>query len=1091
MLCFRCGSYNAENAQKCTVCGQGFIDESGRVVGPPRREVKAATQPASVFVPGELVAGRYRIREMIGQGGVGAVYRARDLEIDVDIAIKGITPNLLQTEEEQKNFSRQIKGARKLQHPNIVRIYDEGAEGNRRFFSMKLLEGLTLRKIIRLRHEKGQPFSAEELVPIFHQLAAALDYAHKSTWHGDLKPENIIILPDLLKITDFNLLKALPLKPFLGIAKSRSKGFPYIAPELRVESQTIDGRCDIYAMGVILAEMLTGLVFEGHYTRAMTAALEQLPTKLDGLVRKALTEHPDGRYQRGSDLARDLEAALAAMTTPLPAPARLQPAPTPGFAAPAAGTVKPPAEPAVQPPPVKPPPPPEETGPSLVAAPPPQVSSDSGASRVAAPFLGEPGVSNDDLPREPSEVLEIGQSQVLLLQSGVTKAPDELLEAARRLMAAGSNPEDTLDDGHGDVSEDPTDPRGAPLPQGARREVRREQVQPRRVDLVGAGDLPRDPARLVEGLDPRADDGFLPPPLPGHSGEGLERSLDEPVELPGDASGEGDIPTGEGQLPREAARSSRKTPPEGSDGEIHDALTALRHQPRSADGPRQTDSPGDERARADAPEETKTSGSDGPQPAHAAPEKAAENASSAVEVDAHREPSSSRARPADLVASETPRKAAAEPPPLEDEDSLRQTISGEHLKGSLETSSPSLRAAAPLPPPVVATPVLRPVAPPRRAGQSSAPLAAGAILGVVLLAVAVVVWRFFLAPAPLRPMADNAVVTAGQAPEVEAALPAVEGDAGTTDGSTAQKLPSPPDGSSRPGSSSDATPPATPPERRQASVDASTAVASRNNERDVRPAKSAGVPPETAANTPAEKVVEKPTTEKAAAERPAEAVAEKPAPETTKSPAEEPAREETKLALASGTCPRGMAFVEGGAFSFGSAASDPMRNFGEADAASVDVKSFCIEYYEQPNGKDTLPTTGVSWQTAKSACERNGRRLCTEREWERACKGPGSSRFPYGNSYDVSVCNTEDAAGKPRSLAPAVDFKRCRSGYKIFMMAGNAEEWVLDSVGGQKVAKGGAADRPDFASRCAARRTYSSRASSSTLGFRCCADPQP
>ncbi|HEY4223306.1 MAG TPA: serine/threonine-protein kinase, partial [Myxococcota bacterium] len=303
MLCFRCGSYNPENAQKCSVCGQGFIDESGRVVGPPRRESKTTT-PAAIFVPGEMVAARYRVGELLGQGGVGAVYRARDLEIDVDIALKGITPNLLQTEEEQKNFSKQIKGARKLQHPNIVRIYDEGHEGTRRYFTMKLLEGLTLRKIIRLRHEKGQPFTAEELVPIFHQLAAALDYAHKSTWHGDLKPENIIILPDLLKITDFNLVKGLPLKPFLGIAKSRSKSFPYVAPELRVEAQNIDGRADTYALGVILGEMLTGMVFEGHYTRAMTAALEQLPTKLDGLVRKAVTEHPDGRFQRGSDLAR-------------------------------------------------------------------------------------------------------------------------------------------------------------------------------------------------------------------------------------------------------------------------------------------------------------------------------------------------------------------------------------------------------------------------------------------------------------------------------------------------------------------------------------------------------------------------------------------------------------------------------------------------------------------------------------------------------------------------------------------------------------------------------------------------------------------
>ena len=70
---------------------------------------------------------------------------------------------------------------------------------------------------------RDRAFTVEELIPILHQMASALDYAHKTTWHGDLKPENILVLPDLLKVTDFNLVKALPLKPFLGIAKTRSK----------------------------------------------------------------------------------------------------------------------------------------------------------------------------------------------------------------------------------------------------------------------------------------------------------------------------------------------------------------------------------------------------------------------------------------------------------------------------------------------------------------------------------------------------------------------------------------------------------------------------------------------------------------------------------------------------------------------------------------------------------------------------------------------------------------------------------------------------------------------------------------------------
>jgi formylglycine-generating enzyme required for sulfatase activity len=185
-----------------------------------------------------------------------------------------------------------------------------------------------------------------------------------------------------------------------------------------------------------------------------------------------------------------------------------------------------------------------------------------------------------------------------------------------------------------------------------------------------------------------------------------------------------------------------------------------------------------------------------------------------------------------------------------------------------------------------------------------------------------------------------------------------------------------------------------------------------------------------------------------------------------------------------------MARIDAGSFTFGSSSSDPMRNFGELDASTVELPAYCIDYYEAPNGKETLPTTGVSWQVAKNACERAGKRLCSEQEWERACKGPGSTRFPYGNTYDVDVCNTEDAEGRARSLGRPVDFKKCRSGFKVFMLAGNVEEWVQDAAGGQRILKGGSADQADFASRCSARHLVAPRTASGTVGYRCCATPR-
>jgi formylglycine-generating enzyme required for sulfatase activity len=225
----------------------------------------------------------------------------------------------------------------------------------------------------------------------------------------------------------------------------------------------------------------------------------------------------------------------------------------------------------------------------------------------------------------------------------------------------------------------------------------------------------------------------------------------------------------------------------------------------------------------------------------------------------------------------------------------------------------------------------------------------------------------------------------------------------------------------------------------------------------------------------------------------AAAAATKPEPVATPDPATKPepaTKPDAVVALAAGTCPGGMARIDAGSFTYGSSGSDPMRNFGEVDANTVDVKTFCIDYYEAPNGKDALPTTGVSWQAAKNACDRSGKRLCSEVEWERACKGPSSLRFPYGNTYDADTCNTEDGDGKARSLARPIDFKKCRSGFKVFMLAGNAEEWVQDAAGGQRILKGGGADRPDFASRCSARRAVAARTASPTTGFRCCADPR-
>ena len=274
MLCYRCGTYAPDGSPKCPGCGQIFQKSTNG----EKRKSSQTRQPQAIFSVGETVAERYKILDVIGLGGVGTVYRAHDTDIDVEVALKAVAPKLLQTADEQKTFSKFIKTARKLHHANIVRIYDEGRDtgpqGERRFFTMQLLEGLTLRKIIQLRREKSQVFQVAEVEPIFQQLAAAMDYAHKTVWHGDLKPENVLVLPDLLKVTDFCIIQALPTKPFLAIQKSRGAAYHYIAPEVRLEASRIDGRADVYSLGVMLAEMLTGELYEGHANKNYQKALE-------------------------------------------------------------------------------------------------------------------------------------------------------------------------------------------------------------------------------------------------------------------------------------------------------------------------------------------------------------------------------------------------------------------------------------------------------------------------------------------------------------------------------------------------------------------------------------------------------------------------------------------------------------------------------------------------------------------------------------------------------------------------------------------------------------------------------------------------
>jgi formylglycine-generating enzyme required for sulfatase activity len=217
--------------------------------------------------------------------------------------------------------------------------------------------------------------------------------------------------------------------------------------------------------------------------------------------------------------------------------------------------------------------------------------------------------------------------------------------------------------------------------------------------------------------------------------------------------------------------------------------------------------------------------------------------------------------------------------------------------------------------------------------------------------------------------------------------------------------------------------------------------------------------------------------------------APRPRPGTQPAPPPDPGAGEAMAPA--GRCPPVMKLVSGGTFKRGAAQDDKDKGFDEPVLESVEVPSFCIDEYEHPNQPGVLPTVNVSWEEAQQSCMKGGKRLCTEEEWEKACKGPGNARFPYGNDFDPNLCNTDDAQGRDRPLAEAGRFLQCRSAYQVADLSGNAAEWTSSVFGNtlsSRTLKGGAFDRSIHAVRCSARLSAVPSEQEPTVGFRCCAD---
>ncbi len=272
---------------------------------------------------------QYRIEALLGEGGMGAVYRARDVHLNRLVALKIMKQSLARQPEFQQRFLQEAQAAARLKHPSIVQIYHFGNRQNMLYMAMAFVPGATLGTYVRHLQQKGQVLQLSESLFLLAQVADALGYAHRQgVVHRDIKPDNVLLEtldqpdregepPVRAVVTDFGLAKLLE-----GGVETETGTFlgtmPYMSPE-QCRGRNIDGRSDIYSLGILLYQLATGrLPFE---IRTPAEAAEKhirelpplphairpgLPADLEALILKAIAKQPEERFQTAEDMARAL-----------------------------------------------------------------------------------------------------------------------------------------------------------------------------------------------------------------------------------------------------------------------------------------------------------------------------------------------------------------------------------------------------------------------------------------------------------------------------------------------------------------------------------------------------------------------------------------------------------------------------------------------------------------------------------------------------------------------------------------------------------------------------------------------------------------
>ena len=268
---------------------------------------------------GSVIGNRYKIQEKIGNGGMATVYKALDQILNRYVAVKVLREEFTTDEEFIKRFNAEAQSAARLIHPNIVSVYDVGQEYNIYYIVMELIQGKTLKQII----EEDGHLSWKWAVNIAIQIASALEMAHKNNIiHRDIKPHNIMITEDgVAKVTDFGIAKAVSNSTITAFGTTLGS-VHYFSPEHARGGYT-DSKSDLYSLGVVMYEMVTGKVpFDAdtpvsialkHMQEEPVPPIKvnkEIPFAVNQIILKAMKKDPNERYQNASEMIKDLNIAL-------------------------------------------------------------------------------------------------------------------------------------------------------------------------------------------------------------------------------------------------------------------------------------------------------------------------------------------------------------------------------------------------------------------------------------------------------------------------------------------------------------------------------------------------------------------------------------------------------------------------------------------------------------------------------------------------------------------------------------------------------------------------------------------------------------